>query len=193
MTPKNKILVHQNIINRRSPVIFSEKDIEEEKIVTLFEAAKWAPSSFNNQPWRFIYASKKHKQNYNKLLSCLFDENIEWAKFAPLLALSIAKKIYSNSKPNFYAQYETGMAVGNLLNQATHLGLYVHQMGGYDKNKAIENLKIPDNYEPMAMMAVGYLGEIDNFPTNLQEREKKPRTRKDLKELVFYGEFDSNS
>lgn len=182
-------MIHDNIIKRRSPVVYSGKEVEQEKIDLMFEAAKWAPSSFNEQPWRFIYAKSSNKMEYNRFLNCLYEGNRIWAKHAPLLVLSIAKLDSSNGRPNFYAMYDTGMAVGNLLSQATYNGLYVHQMGGYDKDKAREVLNIPEVYQPLAMMAIGYLGNIDNFPKDIQEREKRERTRKEIQEFVHVGQF----
>jgi nitroreductase len=192
MKTRDNIPIHPNIKNRRSTVLFSGREIEEEKINSLFEAAKWAPSSYNDQPWRFVFTTKENKAYYNKFIDCLVPQNAEWARYAPLLILSIAKITFTrNNKPNLFAQYETGMAVGNLLNQATYLNIYVHQMAGYDKEKARKYFKIPEGYEPMTMMAAGYLGNADDFPSNLQEREKNPRLRKELREILFLNKFNN--
>lgn len=179
-------IIHDIIKKRYSPVIFSSQKIENEKLVSLFEAARWAPSSYNEQPWRFIVGIKNQDESYAKLFDCLVEANQYWAKFAPVLVMSLAKRTSTvTGKPNRFAQHDTGMAVGNLLAQATSLGLYVHQMGGYSITKAKEHFDLNDDLEPMAIMAIGYKGEIELFPDDLQDREKKERLRKGLDEILF--------
>lgn len=178
--------IHQLIRDRYSTVIFSSKQIEDEKLASLFEAARWAPSAFNEQPWRFVIGIKNKNENYQKLYDCLVDANKYWAEYAPVLVLSLAtKKSSVTGKPNRFAEYDTGMAVGNLLAQATSLGLYVHQMGGYSISKAREFFELDDKYEPIAIMAVGYKGDIDLFPDDLKERELKKRFRKPMNEILL--------
>lgn len=178
--------IHPIIKERYSPVIFSSRKIEEDKLESLFEASRWAPSSYNEQPWRFVVGIKDQNENYQKLLDCLVEANQYWAKYAPVLVLSLAKKNSSiKNRPNRFAQYDTGMAVGNLLAQATSLGLYVHQMGGYSTDKAKEFFKIEDEFEPMALMAIGYKGDIELFPDDLKEREMKKRLRKPLSDIIL--------
>lgn len=175
-----------NIKKRYSTVIFSSKMVEEDKLTLLFEAARWAPSSFNEQPWRFIVGIKDRDDNYQKILDCLVEANQHWAKYAPVLAISIAKKNSTvKNKPNRFAQYDTGMAVGNLLGQATAMGLLVHQMGGYSVEKARSYFDIEDEFEPMAAMAIGYKGDVNLFPNDLKEREAKERYRKPLDEIIL--------
>ena len=180
--------IHELIKNRWSPVVFSEKMVEDEKLKVLFEAARWAPSSSNQQPWRFMVA-KKTDRNFNLFYDCVNKNNKRWVKNVPVLALSVAQVIsdYTNAE-NKYAFHDTGMAVGNLLLQATSVGLYVHQMGGYDKKMARINLNIPAEYEPVAMIAIGYLGESNE----LQERDKNLRKRKQINEFVFTHEWNKN-
>lgn len=178
--------IHSIVGERYSPVIFSSKKIDEDKLESLFEAARWAPSSYNEQPWRFIVGIKDQNDSYNKLLDSLVEANQNWAKYAPVLVLSLAKKNSSvKQKPNRFAQHDTGMAVANLLAQATSLGLYVHQMGGYNIEKAKELLQIDDEFEPMAVMAIGYRGDIDLFPDELKDRELSKRFRKPLDEILL--------
>lgn len=178
--------IHSIISERYSPVIFSSKKIEEDKLALLFEAARWAPSSYNEQPWRFIIGIKDQNETYLKLLESLVEANKLWAKYAPVLVMSLAKKNSTvKNRPNRFAQYDTGMAVGNLLIQATSMGLYVHQMGGYDIEKAKELLSFTDEFEPMAVMAIGYKGDIDLFPEELKEREQSKRFRKPLDEIIL--------
>jgi len=170
-------------------VAFDPRPVENEKILLLFEAAKWAPSSGNKQPWRFIFATID-TPDYDMLFGLLKDGNKVWAKTAPLLVLSIAQTISTKKNhPNRYAFYDTGMAVGNMLVQATYMGLYVHQMGGYDKERARNVLNIPWRYEPAAMMAIGYKGDPATLPKKVAAREKKERTRKELGSFLFAGKF----
>ncbi|MFP4367261.1 MAG: nitroreductase family protein [Bacteroidales bacterium] len=183
-------IIHELLEKRRSPVIFSNKAVEEVKIMRLFEAARWAPSSRNEQPWRFIYATSDYEADFKPMFDCLVEGNKIWAKNVPLLILSLAKRNSSfNGKPNYYAMHDTGMAVASLLVQATDMGLYVHQMGGYDKEMARTNLNIPDEYDPVAMIAVGYLGNISDFPEELQKRENAERTRMPLDKILFRGRW----
>lgn len=187
---QNTGIIHELLEKRRSPVIFSKKPVEEVKIMRLFEAARWAPSSRNEQPWRFIYAASDNESDFKPMYDCLVEGNKIWAKNIPLLILSLAKKKSSfNGRPNYYAMHDTGMAVAGLLVQATDMGLYVHQMGGYDKEMARTNLSIPGEYDPVAMIAVGYLGNIRDFPEELQKRENTERTRMPLNEILFRGRW----
>jgi len=182
--------LYRTIQKRYSPVIFSEKEISDEILFRLFEAARWAPSSFNDQPWNFIYGRKDKDEVYNKLFDTLMEANQKWAQYPPVLALSIANMISSTThKENRYAFHDTGMAMGNLLLQAASMDVYVHQMGGYSRKKAKDNLNIPATYEPVAMIAIGYRGDIEKFPKDLQEKENNERTRKELKDFVFNKEF----
>ena len=178
--------INQIIRERHSPVIFSSKQIEDDKLVSLFEAARWAPSAFNEQPWRFIIGKNHNDENYKKLFDCLVEANQNWAKYAPVLVLSVAHLNSSvTGKINKFALYDTGMAVGNLLAQATFLNLFVHQMGGYSVSKVREYFELGEDYEPMAVMAIGYKGDIDLFPDDLQEHELKKRFRKPLDEILL--------
>jgi nitroreductase len=179
--------VHELITRRWSPVSFDPKPVEHEKVQLLFEAAKWAPSGRNAQPWRFIYAVRQTPE-YEVLFDLLAEGNQAWAKTAPLLVLSLAQVIstYKNL-PNRLALYETGMAVANLLLQATHMDLDVHQMGGYDEERAKEVLEIPSRYEPAAMMAIGYKGDPSQLPAEIAAREEKKRIRMELSEFLVAG------
>jgi nitroreductase len=166
------------IEQRRSRRAYSPQPIETDKIYSLFEAARWAPSSMNEQPWAYIYATQDQPEVWNKLLDTLNESNRVWAKHAPLLILSMARKtLIRNGAVNGAARYDVGAANAFLSMQATHLGLNVHQMGGYDRQKAIENLNIPETHEPMVIMAVGYLGDSENLSENLKNREVAPRER----------------
>lgn len=166
------------IEQRRSRRAYSSQPIEPEKINSLFEAARWAPSSMNEQPWTYLYATQDQPELWNKLLDTLNESNRVWAKHAPLLILSMTRKtLIRNGAINGAARYDVGAANAFLSMQATHLGLNVHQMGGYDRQKAIEYLNIPDTHEPIVIMAVGYLGTTENLSENLKSREVAPRDR----------------
>ena len=187
---ENKIAIHALIEERRSPRAFEDREVTEEQLETLFEAARWAPSAMNEQPWRFIYATKQDKENFNRLFSCLVEGN-SWAQKASALFITVAKKSYDyDGSPNSHAWHDVGLASGNLLLQATDLGLHVHMMGGFKAAKAREVLGIPEGYEPVAMGAIGYAGDPDTLPEALKKRELAPRTRKPLEELVFRGTWE---
>jgi len=177
---------------RRSPVSFSNELIPEADMNLLFEAARWAPSSYNQQPWRFIFATREDNDAYQRLFELLVPANQEWAVSAPVLMLSVAEIIPENrSKENRFAFHDLGMAVGNLLIQATSMGIYVHQMGGYDVEKARKDMLIPDRYEPAAMFALGYPGEVDSLPMELKRRELAKRTRNEISTFAFKNSWKS--
>ena len=179
------MIINKFISERWSPVAFSDKVPEQEIIALLFEAARWAPSSYNAQPWKFIYGYKGDDV-YQMLFGLINETNQVWAKTAPVLILSIAETIPpGRTSLNRFAFYDTGMAVGNLLAQATDLGLYVHQMGGYDHESARTVLNLPDTYEPAAMMAVGYKGDPTVLPEAVAARENQSRKRTPQENFVF--------
>ena len=182
-------MIHKLIADRRSTVLFSEDSIDQNSLTSLFEAARWAPSSLNQQPWRFIYAQKRDAF-YLDLLSSLLPKNQEWAKNAPLLMVTVAQTTsdYKNRK-NDYAWHDTALAFSNLMFQANHIGLSVHPMGGFNREKTIQNLEIPERYEPVIFAAIGYKSHGNNFSEDLLNRENKPRIRKELPEIAFQGRF----
>ena len=174
---------------RWSPVIFSGRPVETAKLEQLFEAARWAASSSNEQPWSFVVANRDEPELFGRLAACLFPGNA-WAKQAPVLVLSVARMVNSGTdNPNRYAFHDTGMAVGNLLAQATADGLFVHQMGGFNVEKARIDLGLPAKHDPVAMMAIGYYGDSEHADPAMKERESKPRSRKPIAEFVFHGSW----
>jgi nitroreductase len=178
------------IQQRRSSRAYAETLLDQEKIQALFEAARWAPSSNNEQPWAYIYATKDQSELWGKLFATLMDGNKIWAERAPLLILSMTRKNFiSNGKPNSSAKYDLGAANAFLSLQATHLGLNVHQMGGFDREKAKTELNIPDTHEAAVMMAIGYLGNVELLPDFLQEREVAPRARYTQEAFVMNSPF----
>jgi len=182
--------LHPLISGRWSPRAFSDRLIEQEKIDLLFEAARWAASSSNQQPWRFLY-SQRGEEVFETMLDCLMDGNRIWAKDAALLIAAVAVDNNSRSgKPNGHAWHDVGLAVGNLSIQATAMDIYLHQMGGYYPEKARELLAIPQGFTPVTMIAAGYLGKPERLPENLREREGAPRKRKALSEIAASGKWD---
>jgi nitroreductase len=166
------------IEKRRSRRAYSSQPITQETINSLFEAARWAPSSMNEQPWAYLYATPDQTELWNKLVDTLSENNRVWARHAPLLILSLARKTHlRNGVLNEASKYDVGAANALLSLQATELGLNVHQMGGYNRVKAIQYFNIPEMYEPMVIMAVGYLGDTGNLSENLKMREEAPRER----------------
>jgi nitroreductase len=178
--------LHDLLSNRRSPRSYSEKPIEPRKIVSLFEAARWSPSSANEQPWHFIVATKEDTTVYNALSKTLMEGNRRWAIRAPMLVLGVAQSFYSkNGKLYRHSWYDLGQSVAQLTMQATALGLAVHQMGGFDADKARELFAIPDGYDPVVVFAVGYAESAEHLPDDLRDREVAPRLRKPLEATVF--------
>ena len=180
--------IHDLLQRRWSPRAFSERMVEPEKLQSLFEAARWAPSSNNEQPWHFIVGTKDDLSAHDRFFHCLKEGNRKWAFRAPVLMLSVARLNFEDEDtPNRHAWHDTGMAVFSLTLQATALGLIVHQMAGFDVEKARADLAIPPGFEPVAMIAVGYSGDPAELPAYLRERELKPRERKSVTEFVSAG------
>ncbi len=183
--------IHDLLAHRWSTRAFSDRMVERGKLLAILEAARWAPSSYNEQPWSFMIATKDNPIEYERLLNSLMEGNIRWAKFAPVLMISVAKLIFdSNGKPNRHAFHDVGLAVGNLIIQASHLSLHVHQMAGIHVDKVRDTYHIPDRHEPVTGIAIGYYGKLEQLPENLRERELADRVRKPHKEFVFSGSWN---
>lgn len=183
--------IHPTLARRWSPrAVDTSRWVEPHTLQTLLEAARWAPSCNNEQPWRYLVFDGRDPEALEAARSCLVDGN-SWAKRWPLLMLSVAKEHFTyNGKPNRHSQHDVGLASENLVLQATELGLATHQMAGFDANRARELFKIPEGFTPMAMMVVGYPGKSEELPAPLQEREKAPRTRKPIEEWAFAGKWE---
>ena len=183
--------VMEVIQKRRSKRAYSNQPGEEEKIKSLFEAARWAPSSMNEQPWTFIYATKDQSELWNRIFETLSEGNRIWAVDAPLLIVSLVRtKFVRNGRTNTSARYDLGAANAFLSLQATALGLNVHQMGGYEKEKLVENLNVPlDEFVPGVVIAVGYPGDAEKLPDNLKQRETSPRLRYPQESFVMNKSF----
>jgi len=185
-TRKSTYPINPLILNRWSPRAMTGEEVDNEEIMSLFEAARWAPSSYNNQPWRFIYA-KKNTEHWEGLFNLLADGNKTWAKNSALLVVVISRKNFEhNEKPARTYQFDAGSAWENLALEAFSRGLVAHGMQGFDYDKARTDLEIPDDFEVMAMIAIGKKGQRESLPTELQEREK-PTERKPLKDIVMEG------
>lgn len=186
--------IHNLIRQRWSPLAFSDRMVELEKLHSVLEAASWAASSYNEQPWSYIVATKDNEAEFERLLSCLAEGNQEWARHAPILMLSVAKLYFEyNGVENRHAFHDVGAASATLAIQAAALGLFIHQMAGFDVPKAKESYSIPEGYEPVAAIALGYFGEPQTLSEKLQQRENAPRTRKPLEEFIFSGSWNQTS
>jgi nitroreductase len=178
--------IHDLLQNRWSPRAFSRQDVEPAKLRRLFEAARWAPSCFNDQPWFFIIGCRGRGDASDRLFDCLIEFNQSWAVTAPVLLINVARTGFAyNGNPNRHAWYDTGQAMGNLLVEATHLGLVVHQMAGFDPELARAQFKIPDGYDAVAAAALGYVGDPSALPEGVDEKKRDERERKPLEEFVF--------
>ena len=184
--PQNKI--NPIFVDRWSPRSMTGEIINDETLMSLFEAARWAPSSYNNQPWRFLYA-KKDTSSWNVFFNLLLEGNKVWAKDAAVLVVVLSRKNFEhNEKPSITHQFDAGAAWENLALEASTRGIGTHGMQGFDYEKAREQLRIPSNFNIMAMIAIGIKGPRENLPPNLQEKEF-PNHRKELSEIVMEGAF----
>ncbi|HEX7720518.1 MAG TPA: nitroreductase family protein [Pyrinomonadaceae bacterium] len=181
----------EEILRRRwSPRAFSDRNVEAEKLLSLFEAARWAPSSFNEQPWSFILATKETPAEHAQLVNCLVEKNQQWARLAPVLMVSVARLNFEKTgKPNRHAFHDVGLAMGNLLVEATALGLFVHQMAGFSVDKVREAYQVPEGFEPVAAIAIGYPAEPEVLLETFREQETGPRKRKPIGSFVFEGKW----
>lgn len=176
-----------DVVKRRwSPYAFSDRPVEREKIMSLLEAARWAASSFNEQPWRFILATRDQPEAFQKALGCLVEANQAWAKDVPVLILTATRTAFTkNGKPNRVHQHDLGLAAGNLVLQATALDLFVHQMAGVDLDKVRSAYSLPDGFEPQTAIAIGYGLNIEELSEEDRKKAQAPRSRADFKDFVF--------
>jgi nitroreductase len=176
--------------NRWSPRAFSEKPVAAATLKILLEAARWAASCFNEQPWRYIVATKEKPEEFAKMLSVLAEKNQRWAGKAPVLMLSVASKHFAhNKKPNRHYLHDTGAASALMAIQAASMGLQIHQMAGFDGEKARALYGIPEDFEPCAAIAVGYPGTPEMAAEEFRAGETAPRVRKAVEEFVFEGKW----
>lgn len=197
MSVKNAATDHpilKLLAERWSPYGFEERPVPEADLRSLFEAARWAASSYNEQPWNYLVATREDSLEFGRLLSCLVEANQAWAKAAPVLVLGVVSLQFAkNKKDNRAAVHDLGLAAGNLLVEATSRGLSVHQMIGILPDKAREIYQIPAHYEAWTALAIGYKADPAKLPEALRERDLTPRQRKPLGKFVFSGKWGQSS
>ncbi|WP_428263590.1 nitroreductase family protein [Haliangium sp.] len=174
------------VTHRYSPISFTGQEVSGEQVQLLLEAARWAASCFNEQPWRFIVATRSQREAFDALLSCLVEGNQAWAKSASVLMLTVARTSFErNGKANAHAWHDVGQAAAHLALQAAAMGLQVHQMAGFSADAARARFAIPDGFEPVAAIAVGVPGPVEALPETMHQRARAPRVRKPLAEVAF--------
>jgi nitroreductase len=184
IAPEMQAQVLDIILQRRSSRAYEPALLSKDQINALFEAARWAPSSVNEQPWQYLYATRGEAL-WTTIVNTLNESNRVWAKEAPLLIVSLARTTFTkNGRPNPSAQYDVGGANAILSLQATAMGLNVHQMGGFDRDALRQALNMPSDQEPIVVMAIGFPGDVALLPDHLREREQLPRFRRSLSEFV---------
>ncbi len=183
----------ESLLQRRwSPRAFAPKPVERALLLRLFEAARWAPSSYNEQPWRYVVTTQEDPGRLKEAQSVLAPGNA-WATSAPVLICTVAHHTFvRNCKPNRHAFHDVGAASENLLLQATALGLFAHQMAGFDVEKARVVFQIPEGYEPVAMMALGYPAALETLTEEQRAYEQRPRARQPIEEFVFVSRFGNS-
>jgi nitroreductase len=181
----------EELLRRRwSPRAFAERLVEPEKLRSMFEAARWSASSFNEQPWSFIVATRDDEAEFAGLLSCLVESNQTWASRAPVLIASVARlKFAQSGKPNSHAIHDVGLATAQMINQAMAMGLFAHPMAGFYPDKVRELYGVPEGYDPVSVIAAGYAGDPAALTESQRQRELAPRVRKLQEEFVFRGRF----
>ncbi len=186
--------IQNALAERWSPYGFENRPVSEADLHSLFEAARWAASSYNEQPWNYLVATRENPPEFGRLLSCLVETNQAWAKAAPVLVLGIVSlRFAKNNQENRAAVHDLGLAAGNLAVEATVRGLSVHQMIGILPDKAREIYRIPEHFEAWTAMAIGYKADPAGLPEALKERDLAPRQRKPLNEFVFTGQWGQPS
>lgn len=184
--------IHELLVKRWSPRAFDDKKIDKEAVQRMFEAARWAPSASNEQPWNFI-VGEQGDETFKKIFDTLVEFNQLWVKTAPLAGIAVGKKNTSKNKPNDWSWYDVGQAMAHLSFQATHQGLFIHQMGGFDRDKARELFDIPEGFEAISAFAIGNMGDYKLLHPNLQKLEIQERERKNIEEFIFSNKFGEKS
>jgi nitroreductase len=186
--------IHELLTERWSPYAFADRPVAEDDLRSLFEAARWAASSYNEQPWSYMVATKANGAEFARVLSCLVEGNQPWAKNAPVLGIGCTSLRFAlNGKPNAAAVHDLGLASASLTFEATARGLFVHQMIGILPDRARETYRIPEGVQPLTGLAIGYLGDSNALPDTYKQRDLAPRTRKPLQQIIFSGEWGKAS
>lgn len=181
--------VHDLIRRRWSSRAFSDRPVPREVLLTLLEAARWAPSCYNEQPWLYLVATSEDAEGHARAGSVLTEGN-HWARRAPVLILSAARLAFArNGRPNLHAWHDVGAASENLFLEAFHQGLMMHEMAGFDRERAREAYALPEGWDPVAMIAVGYPGPADHLTEKHRQAEEAPRSRKPLHEVACGARF----
>ena len=186
--------IHELLATRWSPrAIDQQQAVSREHLIALIEAARWAPSCFGDQPWRYLVLDRFHDHDaWRRGWDCLSDGNKAWVRQAPVLMASFADSVFRrNGKPNRWGSHDVGAASENLALQGTALGLVVHQMGGFDREKLRAAFDVPEQFTAMAMIAVGHPGDPDELPEEKRVSELKPRQRVPLAEMAFEGRWNA--
>jgi nitroreductase len=181
--------IKETALNRYSPYAFSGAPIANDDLRDLFEAARWAPSCYNEQPWRFI-VGRKGEDIYDEILSTLVDANAAWAQKAPVLVIAVASTSFErNGKENRHARYDLGQAVATLSLVAWSKGIALHQMAGFSTEEAAKRLQLPDGIEAVTAIAIGHPADLDSLDDESRQKEQRPRNRRELSETVFNGPY----
>jgi nitroreductase len=186
--------IHELLAKRWSPYALSDRPVSKDDLLSLFEAARWAPSSYNEQPWSYIVATKANAEEFERLLTCLVEANQAWAKAAPVLAIGCTSLRFArHGQPNAAAVHDLGLASASLTLEATARGLFVHQMIGILPDRVRELYRVPEGVQPLTGLAIGYIGDPNTLPEKYRERDLTPRSRKPLAQFVFNGEWGTAS
>jgi len=191
MIAPSEVHIHELLLRRASSHAFSNRPVTAQDLRAVLEAARWAPSSYNAQPWRFLVARREDASRFANILDVLAPVNREWASSAQVLIVTVARMDYPhNGRPNRHAWHDVGLATGNLMTQAEALGLVTGPMGGFDPKAARERLHIPEGWDPVAVIALGYPERREaNDGDGVDARPAKPRERKPLAEIVYGGDW----
>lgn len=186
--------IHPLIADRWSPCGFQDKPVPQDDLCSLFEAVRWSASSYNEQPWSYIVATKDDADGFEQVLSCLVEGNQEWARTASVLVICCTSRKFSrNGKPNAAAEHDLGLASATLSLEATARGLSVHQMIGILPDKARTLFKIPEGVDPLTALAIGYAADPETLPENLKQRDTSARSRKPLADFVYGNNWGATS
>ncbi len=186
--------INRLIADRWSPVSFIDKPVSNADLRSLFEAVRWAPSSYNEQPWRYLVARSDDRQAFQAAVACLTEGNQAWAQYAPVLVFAVFKEDFArNGKMNKAAQHDLGLAAANLCVEATSRGLHVHQMIGLHPDKVRTTYRIPEGFTPLTALAIGYAGPREGLSEDLRARDERPRERNPLDAFVFGDAWGTKS
>ena len=187
---QTSVPIHWPIANRWSPRAFGTAPVSAVDLTKILEAARWAPSCLNEQPWAFLVTTRSQPEEFQKALSCLVEFNQGWAKNASVLMFGLAHKVFKSSgKPNTYALHDLGLATAHLIIEGESLGLRTHAMAGILPHRIREVFGVPEEFEPVTALAIGRPGDPESLPEPLLAREKAPRERKSLDQIAFGGQF----